>query len=125
MKAMGWGVLFQDWITLHTAAAGSVVQTEPDWVAVGDFTDVSMHASVRGLTGGPRAVHLESAPSFDADLFASIGNVRLTASSERTLNVKYALSTAVPAAWLRWRLEFDFAGDITLRLWLTLTRTAR
>jgi hypothetical protein len=122
---VGWGALLQDWITIKSAAAGSTFQSEPNWIFVGDFTDVGVHASIKGVSGANTTLHVQTSPSFDDELFRSIGNVRLSPTIERTFNVKYSLAATVPAQWLRWQLEYIGAMDATFRLWITLTRTAR
>ena len=105
------GVVWQEWTTvLLTGATSTVVQSEPCWLDVDDYRDVTFWLQVRDLSlGGAGAVicAYETSPSKDEALFLSMVSfpLGLTNTTPYITKVLSPQNPGTPLSkWLRWRL---------------------
>ena len=105
-----FGVMLQDWTTVHvTGTAGTVKQSEPTWVDVGDYRDIVLWLETRGvLIPALQSVQLyyETSPTKDDGLFSTLASQASLAANTRYIDkVLEASNPSVPLSkWVRWRL---------------------
>ena len=100
--------LMQDWITIQTSGASTVIQNEEQWLDMADFLDLSIQISTQNISGTSPVLSFKTSPSKDEALFQTMSSATfaLTSSSNPApVVVKYA-SAAVPLArYVRWELS--------------------
>lgn len=117
-------VLLQDWITLEAETACDIIQSEPFWLCLGEFTEVALYTTTKECAGAARLA-FESAPSDDEDLATVLAAVVLTADMQSLEVVRSDSLPVSPGEWLRWHLRTGGAGSVTFRVWASFARTAR
>ena len=115
-----YSFVLQDWITVGATGAGTVIQTEKDWLDMSAFQDVVAWLDVREVSGGPApTLRFETAPAKDDFLFVGMGATPTTLVAASTPLIVQLLmgSAAVPIAqFLRWKVVGAATWDATFRI---------
>ncbi len=105
---MSYVTLMQDWITLQTSGANTVIQAEEQWLDMADFLDIVFYISTQQVSGTTPTLTFKTSPSKDDALFSTLSGAAqvLTASTNHApITVKFA-SAAIPLArYVRWELS--------------------
>ncbi len=113
-----YGLVLQDWVTVRGATTAPLIQEETDWLVTTDYQDLMAWIDVRASTNPP-IIHLETSPSIDDVLFASMNSSGYLMSFTGPLVAQLQLGVAaVPLAqFLRWRILPSVASwDATFRI---------
>lgn len=121
---MAVSVLLQDWISLEAQTSCDIVQSEPTWLCLGEYTEVALYTSTKQTVGAARLL-FESAPSDDEDVTQVLVSAPLAPNTQRLDVVRSDSLSVALGAWLRWHLRMDTAGIATFRVWASFARTAR
>jgi hypothetical protein len=134
--------LYQDWLTLRAQGAtlaGSVTQSEPDWLDLSPFQDVVAWlqvAEVAGPTGTTSLyIDFQTAPAKDESYFSSLVNqmgnaasgIALAAAASPTVQRFMHDGAYTPLSkWLRWKISTNGVAptqtwEVTFRIWLAVS----
>jgi hypothetical protein len=119
----------QSWVTLRMSshAPQTVNQTEPAWLDLSAYRDVTLWVEVeQATTGGASAtltLNLQTNASKEEDLFQTSASMALSTSSlgVMVLPVHIDIASTPLARWLRWQLvsggTFSAQPGVTFRAW--------
>jgi hypothetical protein len=134
--------LFQDWLTLRSPGAtlaGSVTQSEFNWLDVSPYQDVVAWLRVSDVVGPTSTTSLyidfQTAPAKDESYFSSLLNPLGTAASGFPLAASASPSVLrfmhdgayTPLSrWLRWKVSTNNVAPtqtwtVTFRIWLAVS----
>lgn len=105
---MAYVTLMQDWTTIQTSGATTVIQNESEWLDTADFLDIVFYISTQQISGTTPTLSFKTAPSKDEALFSTLTGASqiLTASTNHAPLVVRFSSAAIPLSkYVRWELS--------------------
>ena len=105
---MSYVTLMQDWTTIQTSGASTVVQNESEWLDMADFLDLVFYISTQQVSGTTPTLTFRTSPSKDEALFTALnpGGQVLTATTNHTPIInRFATATTPLARYVRWELS--------------------
>jgi hypothetical protein len=121
----------QSWLTMRMTerADSSVNQSEPSWLDLSAYRDVTLWVEIEGVTIGATSLtlNLQTNASKEEDLFQTMASIAITSSTlsaslgVTVLPVHIDVASTPLARWLRWQLvttgSFSTEPAITFRIW--------
>jgi hypothetical protein len=107
-------LIIQDWITLSGDANQTVVQSECDYVDIGDYRDVFIYLDVKAASGSPTVLGYVS-PTVDDALFYLNSLASATTGLNAFAQFGWTL-TGLTARYFRWSVTASVAWSTTFRL---------
>lgn len=118
---MPQAVLLQDFISVAgKSSSDAVIQGEDQWVDLGGYADVYFFVDTKQTSGSP-SLSLETSPTRDDALFASMATFSLTGTGVTTSVVRYATATTPLRRWVRWKTSAAAPYRTTFRVWMVVT----
>jgi len=105
-----FGVLLQDWTTVHVTGTASVTQSELLWLDVGDFRDIVFWLETRGVLvplNSIISIYFETSPTKDEGLFQSVASASGEGMSNLAILRALEVNNVALSKWVRWRLAIS------------------